>query len=506
MIGLGRALAYSPSFSHIAKRRIYLEIMKMLVRTDTAKTHDKIVAIFRPFFDEALTSQYTMLRQHGCTLESWLKCHRGLAALLMDGDDLTAVMEETITYHNVAAPLSRLSASSRIGKEVFSFALSMLVGETYHNLINCYIKDIVHSEFDIGVIETKRTECEVKIKQMSSSSTILQKRDIVVEVAGMKSTMPISDARSEWEFRLAAAQKDDALGSKMGLTPLKYEEWLMSNLTGRRHEETNVPPAQLENMHRARTMAADILKNESITTLEGVSDALLKAGETLTELDRTFHIELQFLQKTAHEMLKEQVQESVLALLPTEENDVTLERAMASLSALATSEKVQFASIEAQGCVQSVRDVVAAMIDGISPTPNIIQGSAFYRSVLHQLQFFATTTPSDSASSGGCLVSKGKSAIDIEWAAMSTAMGTDGGDATVTLGNFEIFQRFKWLLSEEQKTILGRWVSEVVKKGASSSAMCAQKTSGVGQKKKGAEKNKVEKEQGHKASVAKFFG
>ena len=61
-------------------------------------------------------------------------------------------------------------------------------------------------------------------------------------------------------------------------------------------------------------------------------------------------------------------------------------------------------------------------------------------------------------------------------------------------------------MSEEQKTILGRWVSEVVKKGASSSAMCAQKTSGVGQKKKGAEKNKVEKEQGHKASVAKFFG
>jgi hypothetical protein len=60
-----------------------------------------------------------------------------------------------------------------------------------------------------------------------SSDALDRPRMITLVICGARIQLQVKDPTTEWDLRLQAFLKDQAIGRKGGLPPLLHEEWLM---------------------------------------------------------------------------------------------------------------------------------------------------------------------------------------------------------------------------------------------------------------------------------------
>ena len=114
----------------------------------------------------------------GVSVMTWLQIHREVAALLMSPDDLDAVVEAKGSWGTVAPQIARLTASSRTGDAVFSFAANVLLAEQYRSQIDAGLETILASDFDEAAIHAMKSQCEEKIQLLQDKACMQSRREI----------------------------------------------------------------------------------------------------------------------------------------------------------------------------------------------------------------------------------------------------------------------------------------------------------------------------------------
>ena len=138
---------------------------------------------------------------------------------------------------------------------------------------------------------------------------------------------------------------------------------------------------------RARLVAKEMLSDESIASFREMRQILEDNSAALRQIDRTFIIELAYLEK-ADEALDAAIKAKVQALLPSATVHKSFVRVDMEMRELMKSDMCKRCSRSTAGQVEAVLEVLTNMQRGISP--DLLRAtSGFYKEVLPGVQGFA---------------------------------------------------------------------------------------------------------------------
>ena len=219
--------------------------------------------------------------------------------------------------------------------------------------------------------------------------------------------------------------------------------------------DNQVPAELLAENERARLVAKEMLSDETIASFREMRQILEDNSAALRQIDRTFIIELAYLEK-ADEALDAAIKAKVQALLPSATVHKSFVQVDMEMRELMKSDMCKRCSRSTAGQVEAVLEVLTNMQRGISPDP-LRATSGFYKEVLPRCAWFCCFEATAGKKTYGV------EALRSHFASVKAAI-TDQPNAT--LGQLEVFQTYKWLLDEEQKVDLAAWVAAAVRAGA----------------------------------------
>jgi len=118
------------------------------------------------------------------------------------------------------------------------------------------------------------------------------------------------------------------------------------------------------------------------------SQVLCSSSEVLLNLDRSFKIELAWLQDGAYKALGVAIKDEILKCFPTKDKAVTLSQAEAKLGSLAETKMFKVAPRESQGAVDSIKAMLRKMSKGWAPAESIKTAGGVFTQVWDRLPFF----------------------------------------------------------------------------------------------------------------------
>jgi hypothetical protein len=105
---------------------------------------------------------------------------------------------------------------------------------------------------------------------LEARNALERNRDIQVFIKGCAITIQVKDPTQEWDLRLQARIKDEALGKHLGIKPLLHESMLMD--LGCK-ESSQVPEELVAPMQAARQCASDILSGVELECFADIQKA-----------------------------------------------------------------------------------------------------------------------------------------------------------------------------------------------------------------------------------------
>jgi hypothetical protein len=296
-------------------------------------------------------------------------------------------------------------------------------------------------------------------------------------------------------MRLWAALKSRSLGYGNGLDLLPYEEWM---LDARPMEETHVPAHLLAEMQRARLCAKEILSDPSIQDFATMVKVMVASTTQLLSLDRSFKLELEFLQQNGEAAVQKAVETHILAVLPSSSKASSLTQSYQALQDLKESQLGKFCSHASRAQMTCVLEVVSNMTKGVGPDAKFSTASEFYASVWKQLPYFMRREVE--VEEGGKKVKKLLMARAALMVGFEEVRAKVASNQLTKLHELEVYQSFKFLLEPAEVKELSGWVTACLNGMASdkATATCSQAASGS--------KKKTKSQKETASSVMSFFG
>jgi hypothetical protein len=116
---------------------------------------------------------------------------------------------------------------------------------------------------------------------------------------------------------------------------------------------------------------------------------VLKGGsEVLLNLDRSFKVELAWLQDGAYKALGIAIKDEIVKCLPTQDKAVTLAQCEARLGSLQGQQMYKVAARESQSAVDSIKAIVNKMSRGLAPPESVKTAGGVFTQVWSHLPFF----------------------------------------------------------------------------------------------------------------------
>ena len=299
----------------------------------------------------------------------------------------------------------------------------------------------------------------------------------------------------EWEMRLWAALKSRSLGYGYGLELLPYESWM---LPARTMEETEVPAQLLAEMQRARLCAKEILNDTTIQDFATMVKVLIGSSGQLLSLDRSFKLELEFLQQNGEAAVQQAVEANILAVLPSATRASSLTQSYQALQDLKQSQLGKFCTHSPKAQMTCVLDVVGNMSKGVCPDIKFASASDFYALVWQQLPHFMGRGVE--VMEGDTMVKKllmGRPALMVGFEEIRAKMESK---QVTKLHDLGIYQSFKFLLGSAEVLELSGWVTACLNAMASdkTTATCSSASSGA--------ETKTKSQKETSSTVMSFFG
>lgn len=179
----------------------------------------------------------------------------------------------------------------------------------------------------------------------------------------------------------------------------------------------------------------------------------------LLSLDRTFRTELSFFAQ-AGTMLDEKVRADCMKALPFGvERRSTINQSLANMSELQKGSAYKLCSGIVRDEVASLVDILQKLQRNVSPKLDMAASTdTFMQGVFKHLPYFASHVLTNDGSE---VTLWGRDAIAHMFSNMRARFSADA--SLITIGDLEVFQGFKWLLTPEEQGELSDWVSRVLR-------------------------------------------
>ena len=182
--------------------------------------------------------------------------------------------------------------------------------------------------------------------------------------------------------------KTKALGSLNGLPLMKHEKWVLEEKLGEA-AECKVPQAAIAQMKAARVCAEEILNDAKRVGSFSDIKALVKSNSALLlALDRTFLLELEWLEQHGEGVFVQAVHKQILSCFPTPSVNITLNQAILKLDGLQNDEMIKFSSMRCHSELKTIKKLVATMMQGMSPKDALAAGGGIFKQVWDALPNF----------------------------------------------------------------------------------------------------------------------
>jgi hypothetical protein len=207
----------------------------------------------------------------------------------------------------------------------------------------------------------------------------------------------------------------------------------------------------------ARTAANQYIRLESETADGALASKVLALKEkTLTALDRTFAVEICFMEAMAGGAGQTMLLEKVSKTLPSENNPCTPADTLSKLSSLFASQLFHFPCKQAQQSATLIRNAVTQISLKRRPAPLDAKCGTEVRLCYEKMAFYLHHDVLDSNDSVKRVY--GKTALDYLHGGMQKRVAAKDDYTMQDLS----YGRFYWLLSAEQQTELKRWTKALM--------------------------------------------
>jgi hypothetical protein len=213
----------------------------------------------------------------------------------------------------------------------------------------------------------------------------------------------------------------------------------------------------------ARTAANQYIRSESETADGALAVKIMALKEkTLTALDRTFAVEICFMEAMAGGAGQTMLLEKVSKTLPSDMNPCTPADTLSKLSSLFASQLFHFPSKQAQQSAKLISDAVTQIQLKRRPAPLDDKVSSEVRLCYEKMAFYLYEDVLDSDDEDGepAAVKRvyGKAALDYLHGCMQQRVAAKDDYTMQDLS----YGRFYWLLSAEQNAELKRWTKTLM--------------------------------------------
>ena len=443
-------------------------IFDMLHRVDAHAKNPEMWSVMRGQLDGALVWTWEEASETGTRLSAFLRAYMDCLSLFHDPPELIKAsnMKDEDDRVESAEAIRVIVHSSHIGKSLFSQKWAQASRVFYRKESLAMIANLMDHGFDDA--EHDAYKCELSRHTAELISLGHQKfAKLPTTLAFMNEPIKVQVEcpQDEWDFRLAACMKACAFNSRTW-KPLKYE--LLINDPGSLPDiptVVQIPAKHLQRMISARDTLEEAIENE--TTVSGMIKKAVKISTSLKKLDRTFCLDLGYLEQRLEIALRKKVEDMTMACLPEVEDEFTYKESMKRLAVLRKSRQY-IACVELQGDIVSIEALVCTLAKGYAPKVHTLSNyTTFFKRGLKRVEnFFRMEHNVQKAIEDG----KGDGPLQTsDRRGISALLGTfkmleDGAapgattPTTITVADLKPLKLFPWVFTKTQHAQLARFI------------------------------------------------
>ena len=281
----------------------------------------------RPVWDEALTFVWEKLADGGVSNQRFYTSNRSMLRHLGPERAWKAIFDCKVNVEKCGKEIVLVADSCLVGKSMFDAQLLKCSRVSYIGKIGKGLSDLEHLDFDERSVSAFKSSMRSQGNDLVAAGVkFMQNVRSEIEFLGAKCSVVVECLHDEWEWRLGAMMKTQAVNTNQ-VEALPWEELCYDAQAVPGARETGaVPEAHLEKIGSAREAARDYLQDISKSgtpTLAEMQKVIKSKRSKLTELDRGFEVDLCFLDHHAGRIITERVHADILAALPTSTKAVT---------------------------------------------------------------------------------------------------------------------------------------------------------------------------------------
>ena len=274
-------------------------------------------------FDEAVTFMWESLAEGGVSNTNFWQSHKRVLQLL--GDDpgaWTRVFAANLNINVCGKDIIKICNQTVVGKAMFKAELVKCARLQYTAKIIAALDDVAHENFGAvsmqGFQDAMSREGAILVR--SGDHRAIERVIAKINFHGSEMAINIECINDEWQWRLNSMLKSHALNTQQ-VEPLIWETWCFPPRGVPGARETGVIPEEaMAAIVSARDAAGDYISDISADvtpTLAEVTKHILGRARFLKSLDRSFEMDLHFLQNHAPQIIAERAHAEILAVLPT---------------------------------------------------------------------------------------------------------------------------------------------------------------------------------------------
>lgn len=294
--------------------------------------YDTYWEIMRGSLDDALKHAWENMSEAGVSAAAFYRSHKMVLAMFADESDLSSIFESKDRVNECPDAIRRVAHGSAIGSSMFKTDILKVGRKNFQDMIVSKLSDLQHLDFEnVGLEGFKQAMMQETVNLSRMGAKPFERVVSVVRYLGVDLKIPMESLNDEWEFRLAAAVKSDAVSA--GHLPMLPWEELAYAVRGVPHARAygKVPEELLAQFSAARDAMRDWVSDiggERAIILKDMQRIVAPRVKQLRQLDRTIDLDLHFLEHAVEGIIREKNYEKVIASLPTPDAPVTLKQAL----------------------------------------------------------------------------------------------------------------------------------------------------------------------------------
>jgi hypothetical protein len=409
-------------------------------------------------FDSVLVHVFEKLSLGGSvTPLNFVKRNRSVLLRFVDVPDLNHAIECIDKgVHPEPSTFRRVLGSCKIAALLFKeqglkIEYVLFLGDIQKRLV-----DLAHNDYEIIEVNSFKKLFIKQAQLLNRNGAVDWDKGVgKISFFGSDTQVPLLSHNDQWELRLMADLKGNAVASKL-LEPLPWETLILDAVgPGKLRENCRIPAELLTDFMNVRDAIYRVMGRQPLTIKE-MKRILNPHKKAFCELDRSVVLELTFLDEEVETILTGKLHQKVLDAFPHALQQKTISEVCFELEKMKASNLCVACGADLESEVSGVCGLLRRLEEGTGPKlVDIYNYSAFYKHIVKALEYFVSFYVRPSGVR--CF---GREAIAFKF---TDALDRITNGEPIGLPELRDFRRFEWLLKDDERNLVNEWINNATR-------------------------------------------